>query len=487
MTEWKRALEMEIEVSRIINQQQVNGVEFDIAKAHKHITDIKHKKQELYSEMRPYLSMEVVHRFQTEVKKPWIANGNWSNAVVKWYEDKIPDITGPFSRVEFVEPDIGSRQKLTKQLLKVGWKPDLYTDKGSPKLTDKGSPVPSLMKIEAPVGKSLAEWYVLSHRQGQIQGWIDRVRPDGRLTSGANSCGTNTARMRHRIVVNVPKAAPEVIYGYEMRDLFITRNGYSMCGHDASGLEARIMGHYTFPIDGGEFAELILHGDIHSKNAKAFFPAELDGHVIGDVVFKYYRNMAKTLFYALIYGAQVGKVKSIVGCSQKRAQAIFNAFWAINPGLGRLRDKVIKLAEKNGWIPGLDGRKIYIRSSHSALNALFQSGGAIVMKASLVILDHWVRKAELDVMKVIDMHDEAQAEVNNDDIITARGTLEEVERATDVGIWTPIHDNEGVFEAMHCMYGELAVKSIRKAGEVYGLRCDLDAEYMIGSSWAKTH
>lgn len=489
MDRWSKALRLETRVAQIIQQQEVNGVAFDIGKAHAHVARIEGLKDELYKGVRPYLRMELSVPYPKPIEKPFKANGDYRETVLKWFPDNPEVVGGPFTRMEFLEPDLGSRQKLTRQLLDAGWKPEMYTDKGTPKLTDKGEPVPSLLRIEGKIGKSLAEWYVLSHRQSQIKGWIERVRPDGRITAGANSCGTNTCRMRHRGVVNVPKAADNVVFGYEMRDLFITRNGYKMVGHDASGLEARMMGHYTFPLDGGEFAKEILEGDVHTKNAKAFFPKQTRNLNRGDKEFDdVWRNLAKTLFYGLIYGAQVGKVQSIIGCTRKEAEEVFETFWGINPGLGKLREKVIKLADRNGWVPGLDGRKIYIRSSHSALNALFQSGGAIVMKGSMVILDYWVRKAGLDVTKVIDMHDEAQAEVPESDIVVVRGTKEEVEDAIQTGIWSAPHElGENEFEYSHCAYGELAVKSIRAAGKQYGLRCDLDAEYKVGRSWAETH
>jgi len=96
------------------------------------------------------------------------------------------------------------------------------------------------------------------------------IRKDGRIPARANSLGTPTARMTHSVIVNVPKADPDVLYGKEMRSLFIARKGYKLVGHDASGLEARMEAHYTFPFDNGEYAKEILEGDIHSKNCILF-------------------------------------------------------------------------------------------------------------------------------------------------------------------------------------------------------------------------
>ena len=91
---------------------------------------------------------------------------------------------------------------------------------------------------------------------------------------------------------------------------------------------------------------------------------------------------------------------------------------------------------------------------HKALNTLLQGAGAIIMKKSLVLLDKSANDANLDFIKVIDMHDEGQADV------------------------LPEHADA---------YGDLAVKSIVDAGLHFNLNIPLDAEYKVGASWALTH
>jgi len=56
-----------------------------------------------------------------------------------------------------------------------------------------------------------------------------------------------------------------------------------------------------------------------------------------------------------------------------------------------LRSKVAD-SSKKGWVTGLDGRKLHIRSEHSALNTLLQSAGAVVMKKALVLLDTYAKQ-----------------------------------------------------------------------------------------------
>lgn len=457
-------MKLETEVAKIIHQQELNGVGFDLPKATDHVRHLTATRDRLYGEIRPYLSLEIEVPYDVEVKKPFLKSGGYSKSVIMWYEDEKErnQVGGPFTRVRFCEPDLGSRQKLIKQLLRHGWQPTIFTPKGSPKLTEKGKPVDSLFKIEAPVGKQIAQWYILSHRRSQINGWIKTVRPDGRLTAGANSCGTNTYRMRHRGVVNVPKADDKVVFGKEMREIFIARPGYRMLGYDAAQLEARCMAHYTYELDGGEFAELVLHGDLHAKNARIFFESETDGLEVDSPDFKSYRSRGKNGTYCLMYGGQPKKLASTLGVRVKDAKYLFNKFWNENEALGQLRDKVMSMHDNQGWIPGIDGRRIYTRSSHSALNALFQSCGSIIMKYAMVYLAYHAKKEGVHHYKVLDFHDEGQHEILASDCYMENG------------------------RERHQL-GELSLLSLDQAGRRLKIQVDITGEYSIGDNWSQTH
>lgn len=430
MTDWSLAEKIEHEVRRIITQQELNGVGFDKEKAEDYVNFLEKERERLYGHIRPLLQTEVEMWGSVPVKRPFKKDGSYSNPVLSWYGSDIPDIQGPFTRVEFKEPELGSRHKLIKQLLRIGWQPTEHTPKGNPKITEE-----SLEFLEG-IGKDIAKWYIYQHRQSQIQGWLDRLRPDGRLTAGAFTCATPTGRMRHTVVVNVPKAKDYVVFGKEMRSLFIPFDPYFLVGHDAEQLELRLLAHY---MDDEEYIRQILEGDIHTFNQNM---AGLDN-----------RDQAKTFIYAFIYGAGDYKIGTIVGGSTKDGRELRKRFLSRVPKLKRLTERVGSAA-KRGYLIGLDGRKLMIRSDHKALNTLLQGGGAVIMKLSMIYLDKWVRRRQLNVKKVIDMHDESQAEVLPDHIR---------------------------------VYRELAEKSIVKAGEYFDLRIPMSASSAVGNNWSQTH
>jgi DNA polymerase I-like protein with 3'-5' exonuclease and polymerase domains len=165
------------------------------------------------------------------------------------------------------------------------------------------------------------------------------------------------------------------------------------------------------------------------------------------------RDQAKTFIYAFLYGAGPAKIGSIVGGSSAAGQKLIDTFLKGTPALQRLRNKVSAYASE-GYVPGLDGRKIWVRSEHAALNSLLQGAGAIVMKKALVLFHDKTKANKWPVKLVANVHDEFQLEVPK--------------------IYATI-------------VGEAAKQSIVEAGLYFKLRCPLDGEYKVGNNWRETH
>ena len=449
---WSHAIEIEHKVRSIINQQENDGVGFNLTLATELTTRLDEQIRALDDDLVPKLPCSV-STYGAEVRKPFLKTGGISKMVSNWnvrYPDfSVLTVGGPFTRIVYEPMNLGSMAQVKEYLLSsAGWQPTEWNYKDgnrtSPKLTED-----SYGSISGDLGRLIKNRYLWSHRKSQIQGWINRLRPDGRLTAGAITCGTNTRRFRHINVVNVPKAKEYVYLGTEMRSLFKARRGYSLVGHDAAGLELRMLAHYMKDAD---FTEAVCNGreedgtDIHSLNQRlAGLPT---------------RDDAKTFIYAFLYGAGDGKIGQIVGGDAADGAKLKRKFLKNLPALARLIKRV-KKASKRGWLRGIDGSRIFMRRDdrgavmeHKALNTLLQSAGAIVMKESMVLLERERAIHCPRTVKVLDMHDEAQAEV----------PTEEVDK-----------------------YMELCVWSIVQAGKDLKLLCPLDATAKKGKNWAETH
>jgi len=255
--------------------------------------------------------------------------------------------------------------------------------------------------------------------------------------------GSITSRCSHSHPNTAQVPSIKAPYGKECRELFKTDPGFSLLGCDVSGLELRCLAHYMGRFDGGAYGKVLLEGDIHTANQEA---AGLPS-----------RDASKTFIYAFLYGAGDQKIGSILGKGASVGKKVKNQFLRKTPALKELR-KAVQLKAKKGFLKGLDGRTIPVRSEHSALNTLFQSAGAIICKRWVVEL-HKLLQLEgytyaQDYAQVAFVHDEIQMIVKEDYV-------------RDIG--------------------NLAVKAIGVAGDAYNFRIPLTGEWTCGRNWAETH
>lgn len=441
---WVDALRLERDVAIICFNQEQSGVYFDTDKALKYIGLLEYKKSELYKLIRPHLNHEIIIQESKDkegnynfVKKILLKNGSYTASVINWYDD--PSIVGgEFSRITIEEPTISKRGLIINQLLKLGWKPQEFTEKGYPKLTNKGEPVETLQEVGS-FGKDLSMWYVYAHRQSQIKGFLPYVRSDHRIPAALNSCATNTFRAAHKIVANIPR--PTSVFGKEMRSLFTIAPGRRFVGADVSGLELRMLAHR---MNDEEYIHQILSGDIHTYNMNMGAP------------YLTTRDQSKTFIYMFIYGGGDEKAGKVIGGNRTKGKQLKEQFLESLPSLSNLITKVKSFAEKRGYVPSIDGRKIFIRRFegkilvHTALNALLQADGSIVTKRAMVIADEEIRKRKLDAYQIIFYHDEMAYD-------SAEECAEEV--------------------------GQILINSMKEAGEYYNLRIPITGEYKVGDNW----
>jgi len=403
----QEAMEMEHTMHRLLLQQERIGFPFSVEKAQKLYSTLTARKEEITAEL-------------LETMEPTIIEMKTKTKVV------------PFNPA--------SRQQIADRLIKRGWKPESFTEKGDPKVDEK-----ILSGIDMPEAKLLCEYQMLNKRLGQLgngsQAWL-KLETEGRIHGRVNHMGAVTSRCTHSAPNCAQIPSTNAVYGHECRELFCAPEGYKLLGADASGLELRCLAHYMSRYDDGAYGREILEGDIHTANQIA---AGLPD-----------RNTAKTFIYAYLYGGGNEKIGSIIGKDGKEGGRIKQRFLAKTPALKYLSDAV-KLKAEKGSIMGLDGRIIPIRHAHAALNTLLQSAGALICKHWYIGIETKIREAgytEEDVAIVAFVHDEVQ--------IIVREGLEDI-------------------------IGEFTKQAIKETEAHYKFRCPLDSEFQIGSSWAETH
>ena len=363
-------------------------------------------------------------------------------------EKRVSEKTGKPLKDKVIEFNPSSRKQIADRLIaKYGWKPKEFTPNGQPKIDET-----VLKALDYPEAQTLAEYFLLEKRVGQLaegdNAWL-KLERNGRLHGSINPNGAVTGRCTHQNPNLAQVPAVRALYGKQCRELFTVDPGYSLVGCDLSGLELRCLAHFMSRWDEGAYIETVIHGkqsdgtDIHSVNQRAAGLAT--------------RDQAKTFCYAFLYGAGDEKIGSIIGGGAKDGKRIKQQFLDATPSLKKLREAVGG-ASKRGHLIGLDGRHVHVRSEHAALNTLLQSAGALVAKQWLVEVDRmaaergWVYGTDWERLGFI--HDEQNFQVR-----------------------TEIAEE----------FGKMVVEAAAKAGEFFGFKCPIGAEYNVGKTWADVH
>ena len=427
----QQALDLEHQVAWLMAKQERNGFCFDVKKAADLLARLVQRRGELERELKEYF-------------------GSWEVQL----PDFIPKVNNktlgytkgvPVKKVKVIEFNPSSRDHIADRLINLyGWKPKDFTEGGKPMVDEV-----VLSKLKYEPCKQLTEYLLVQKRISQLnegtQAWM-KCEKNGKIHGSINPNGAVTGRATHSYPNMSQVPASSSPYGLECRSLFTVPDGWHLVGADASGLELRCLAHFMAKWDGGKYAEVLLGGDIHTENQKA---AGLET-----------RNQAKTFIYAFLYGAGDAKIGSIVGGNATHGKQLKAKFLRSLPALGRLVEAV-GAAAKRGYLIGLDGRAIHVRSSHAALNTLLQGAGALVCKQWLVILEAELQKQGLkhgwdgDYCFCAWSHDEVQIACRTEQI------------AKDVAL--------------------TATLCVLLAGQHFNFRCPTAGESKIGKTWADTH
>lgn len=407
----------------------------------------------------------------------------------------------PFCKVVVKEFKPTSRQQIVDRFSVVyGVDPTDYTDKGNPKVDHD---VLKALGETIPLAKWCDEIFFIQKLLGYVESgqesWLKHFdNVTGSIHGHINCGGTPTGRCSHLApnIAQVPKVVeadvlmkdgsynPLVLgpdgqllpdcykdgvgsalkkkivlkgragrYGWECRSLFYMPPPYLQVGVDLSSIEFRCLAELCAEFDDGELIQVVLTGDIHQHN-KDKSGVET-------------RDIAKRCLYALMYGAGDYKLGiTAYPHLATRFEEARNAGRRIRsqlmeglPALRRAIDKIVREA-RSGYIRGLDGRKVKIRSEHSALNFRLQGDAALIAKKWALLTERNVLDCGLrhswdgGFVMVAFVHDELQ---------------------------------NGAHEEHAETFAKCCTEAAAAAGRFFNFQCPVAAEAKIGRTWAECH
>ena len=485
-TQWLPSLFLEQEICAIHAEQTQVGVWYDVEKAKKTLKVfdpiLKSLRDKITEGVPPCIDppgitkpKRILAAADPEgykgVAKPFKKDRTPAAVTVKWFEGgsmafstkygaktMLQTVKGRYCKIAYRPFSPDSDPEIKDYLYTLGWTPDEWNTKKQPngsykKMSPKLSES-SFGSLPPGLGQTVKEYRTLKHRRGLIQsiknpdtaGALCRVRDDGRVPANAITCGTPTARYRHSgAVCNIPR--PSSDYGEEIRSLYGVDPIHWQVGVDLSGIEARMLAHGCFQFPGGPaFAELILtkqDGGWHQANADLWNCS---------------RDDAKTELYALMFGAGPLKLGNILSRSPAEGKRNKERFMNAYKPYALLEDQLrYEQVMNQGWIQGIDGRRLYVRNKKDVLNTYTQGNAAILFKYWLVEISKIRASATTRIEQIIAYHDEGQFELYTAGKLIAEDFGRDCER--------------------------LAIE----AGRHFNINVEINAEAKVGKNWAECH
>ncbi len=259
-----------------LNLQRESRWKVDIDKATKNRDELIAEKQRLTSELERIMPKipvkKVIEKPEVFYKKDNTISASGYTFLKAYYGEIIPPdelhrFTGTIYKDDniksievigsYKEPNAVSVDQVKNWLKTLGWKPDKFNMKFN-KVTGEKTFVEAILdkdkKLTASVKKlakktpevyNLEKIGTLTNRIGTLNSFIeDSV--NGYVIAGA-SAFTNTLRLKHRGVVNLPKT--KVPYGDKIRECLISEDGFELVEADMSSLENTTRNHFIYDLD----------------------------------------------------------------------------------------------------------------------------------------------------------------------------------------------------------------------------------------------
>ena len=218
------------------------------------------------------------------------------------------------------------------------------------------------------------------------------------------------------------------------------------------------------------------------------------------------RNDAKSVNYAIMYGAAPPKLAKMLNLTKAESVEMYDTYWKTKPSMKQLKDKVESFWNSTNrvYIPSIDGRKILIRSQHSLLNALFQSAGVVCAKYVTVFMFEEfeklgycidVFKGKPDVASMIEYHDEVQLYVNPtlienvyfDTEKEAKDYLKTIEQDYQYSAIAHDESNDKYYITLPNIVSKTIQKGITLTEERLKLKVNLGYEWIVNKDWYGCH
>ncbi len=269
-----------------------------------------------------------------------------------------------------------------------------------------------------------------------VEGFIDKIKEDGRIHTTFNQTETRTGRISSG-EPNLQNIPVRTKLGQELRKFFTAKEGCVLLDADYSQIELRILAHMS---KDEVMCEAFTNNlDIHTQTASKVMklPPEM--------ITSEFRSRAKAVNFGIVYGIGAFSLAKDINISVKEADAFIKDYLENFKGVKKYMDDIVVTAKENGYVTTLFNRKrllpeinnsnkmIQALGKRMALNTPIQGTSADIIKIAMVKVFKRLETENLKAKLVLQVHDELIVECPIDEQeIVSKILKEEMENSANL-------------------------------------------------------
>lgn len=308
----------------------------------------------------------------------------------------------------------------------------------------------SELALNYPVAQSILDFRGVAKLQSTYVDALPRmINPKtGRVHSSFNQALAATGRLssQNPNLQNIPIRTEE---GRRVRKAFIPRDtDHVILSADYSQIELRLIAEMA--PEAAMLDAFQKNLDIHLATAAKVYNMPLDK------VTPEQRRNAKTVNFAIIYGAGATNLSQQLNIPRAEAKKLIDAYFEQYQGLKGYMENVVNDARKTGFVTTMMGRKRHIRDINSrntlassnaervAVNTPIQGSAADLIKVAMINIHKLFAEKKLETKMILQVHDELVFDVPKNELEIVKPLIADSMRNAFPNLSVPIEVGMGV-------------------------------------------
>ncbi len=267
-----------------------------------------------------------------------------------------------------------------------------------------------------PIIKLISEHRELSKLKSTYLDTLPKLisKKTGRLHTSYNQAIAATGRLTSSNP-NLQNIPTRTTIGEEIRKAFEAKEGCKLLSADYSQIELRVVACIA------KETEMLRHfaakRDIHTATAMKIFKVKEQD------VTKAMRRQAKIVNFGILYGVSAFGLAQQTDMDRHKAKEVIVNYFQAFPKIKAYVETIKKLAQKQGYVETIFGRRRYLAninssipmlrnaSERTAINMPIQGSAADIIKLAMIELNYQLHQQKLQTKLLLQVHDELLLEV----------------------------------------------------------------------------